>query len=165
MRFVFRPLIFAMLLFSPFSWADDPRAAPTDHKEFSPNHQYFLISKVQEKRTQIFQTSKPHTVLWSISAYIQLASLSNDGRHVAASYEGGNILDLDVRPADPLITFYNATGETHVVTVNDVLPGVRSLPHSTSGRPWGRVLGFQPSGRLLVILRSEKRLELDPERH
>ena len=163
---VFRVSLLTALLFtSSFLAADDPRQAPMNIKQFSPNHQYFLISKVKEKRTQVFRSDKPSTVLWQIQAYIQIADLSNDGRHVAASYEGGNILENDVRPSDPLITFYNATGSKRVVTVGEVVGDLGKLRRSTSGLPWGRVIGFQPTGRLMVVLDNGKSLTLDPESH
>lgn len=163
---VFRVSLLLTLLFtSSFLTADDPRQAPMDVKQFSPNHQYFLISKVKEKCTKIFRSNKPSTVLWQIPLYIQIADISNDGRHVAASYAGGNILESNVRPSDPLITFYNAAGLKRIVTVGEVVGDLGKLQRSTSGLPWGRVIGFQPTGRLMVILDNGKSLTLDPESH
>jgi hypothetical protein len=158
-------LLIALLFTSSFLAAGAPRQAPMDVKQFSPDHQYFLISKVKEKCTQIFRSDKPSTVLWQIPVYIQIADISNDGRHVAASYEGGNILENDVRPSDPLITFYDATGSRRVVTVGEVVGDPGKLRRSTSGLPWGRVIGFQPTGRLMVVLDSGRSLTLDPESH
>jgi hypothetical protein len=158
-------LLTALLFTSSFLAADSPRQAPKDLKEFSPNHQFFLISKVKEKRTQVFRTDKPSTVLWEIPVYIQIPDLSNDGRHIAASYEGGNILENDVRPSDPLIIFYNATGSKRVVTVGEVVGDLGQLRRSTSGLPWGRVIGFQPTGRLMIVLDNGKSLNLDPDSH
>lgn len=164
MASIFRFAAFAApLLLCAAIRADDPRVAPADHKEFSPNRQYFLFSSVKDKRTKIFRASKPTAVLWEIPAYLEIADLANDGKHVAASYEGGNILDDNVRASDPLVTFYSSAGAKRVVTVGEVVPQFASLPRSSSGRPWGRVVGFQPTGRLLIILNSGKTVTLDPE--
>jgi hypothetical protein len=152
-------LFFAGSLFA----GDSPRQAPQDIKEFSPNHHFFLISKVKEKRTQVFGANQASTVLWEVPVYLQIADLSDDGRHIAASYAGGNILENNVRPSDPLITFFNASGSKRIVTVVEVAGDIGKLRRSDSGFPWGRVLGFQPTGRLLVILDSGKTLTLDPD--
>ena len=114
---------------------------------------------------QVFHSDKPLSVLWQIPVYIQIANLSNDGRHVAASYEGGNILDNNIRPSDPLITFYNATGPRRVVTVGEVVGDLGKLRRPTSGISWGRVIDFQPTGRLMIVLDDGKPLFLDPESH
>lgn len=150
---------------SSFLAADDPRQAPMDAKQYSSNHQFFLVSKVKERRTQIFRSDKPSAALWQIPVYIQIPDLSNDGRHVAASYEGGNILENDVRPSDPLITFYNASGARRIVTVGEVVGDLSKLRRSTSGLPWGRVIGFQPTGRLMIVLDSGRSITLDPDSH
>lgn len=120
---------------------------------------------MREKRTQIFRSDKPSTVLWQIPVCIPIADISNNGCHVAASYEGGNILENDVRPSDPLITFYDATGSGRVVTVSEVVGDPGELQRSLSGISWGRVLGFQPTGRLMVVLDNGRSLTLDPGSH
>lgn len=66
--------------------AADPRMMPVDHKDFSPNHAFFLEARVKEKRTRVFHAGKEPRLLWEIPAYLQIADLSNDGKHVASSY-------------------------------------------------------------------------------
>lgn len=158
-------LLTALVMTTSFLAADDPRQAPTDVKQYSPNHQFFLVSKVKERRTQIFRAGKSSAVLWQIPVYIRIPDLSDDGHHVAASYEGGNILENNVRPSDPLITFYNASGTRRIVTVGEVVGDLSKLRKSTSGLPWGRVIGFQPTGRLMIALDSGKLVTLDPDSH
>jgi hypothetical protein len=159
------PLLAALVMASSFLAADDPRQAPMDVKQYSPNHQFFLVSKVKEKCTQIFRADKPSAVVWKIPIYIQIPDISNDGRHVAASYEGGNILENNVRPSDPLVTFYNASGSKRIVTVGEVVGDLTKLRKSTSGLPWGRVIGFQSTGRLMIVLDNGKSITLDPDSH
>lgn len=155
---------FALLMIVPTRlYAASPPVAPADHTEYSPNHHFFLISSVKEKRTRIFGASDPAAVLWEIPLYLQNADLANDGLHVAASYDGGNIFDEKIRPSDTLITFYSATGRKRVVTVGEVVPDLISLPRSSEGRPWGRVVGFQASGDLLILLNNGRAITLAPE--
>jgi hypothetical protein len=90
-------LMTALFFIGSFLAADDPRQAAKDLKEFSPNHHFFLTSKMKENRTQVYRTDKPLIVLWEVPTYIQIPDLSDDGRHIAASYEGGNILEDNVR--------------------------------------------------------------------
>ena len=154
----------ALLMIVPTRlYAASPPVAPADHTEYSPNHRFFLISSVKEKRTRIFRTSDPAAVLWEIPFYLQNADLANDGRYVAASYDGGNIFEEKVRPSDTLITFYSATGRKRVVTVGEVVPDLISLPRSSEGRPWGRVVGFQASENLLILLNDGRAITLAPE--
>ncbi len=155
-------IVVACVLACPAARADDPRVLPADHKEFSPNHAFFLEAKVKEKRTRVFHSGKVPRLLWEVPAYLEIADLSNDGKHLASSYAGGNILDPGVRPNDALVTFYNADGTSRAVSVAAVLPNFAQLPRSTSGQPWGRVIGFQPSGQLLVYLNDGRKLLLDP---
>ena len=153
----------SFMILSVMLHAAGPGIAPADHTEYSPNHRFFLISSVKEKRTRIFQVNDPSVMLWEIPLYLQNADLANDGRHVAASYEGGNILDENVRASDVLVTFYSATGRKRIVTVGEIVPDLVSLPRSSDGRPWGRVMGFQASGDLLILLNNGRAITLAPE--
>ncbi|NUQ29261.1 MAG: hypothetical protein HOQ35_12200 [Acidobacteriaceae bacterium] len=154
----------ALLMIVPtMLYAASPPVVPADHTEYSPDHRFFLISSVKEKRTRIFRASDPAAVLWEIPLYLENADLANDGRYVAASYDGGNIFDEKIRPSDTLITFYSAAGRKRVVTVGEVVPDLTSLPRSSEGRPWGRVVGFQASGNLLILLNDGRAITLAPE--
>ena len=135
----------ALFFTSSFLAADDPRSAPKDLKEFSPNHHFFLTSKIKENRTQVFLTNKPLAVLWEVPTYIQIPDLSDDGRHIAASYEGGNILDNNVHSSDTLITFYNSSGFRRIVTVGEVVGMWKSCdgPHPVSRGDESSVSGLQ----------------------
>ncbi len=144
------------------AFANDPRVAPADHKEWSPNHAFFLEANVKEKRTRVFRAGKVQQMLWEIPAYLEIADLSNDGKHVASSYAGGNILDPGVRGTDTLVTFYNADGTARAIPVADILPDFAHLPHSTAGQPWGRVMGFQSTGQLLILRNDGRHVLLDP---
>ena len=116
------PLLTMCMVAYLSAFANDPRVAPADHKEWSPNHAFFLEAKMKEKRTRVFRAGRFPQMLWEIPAYLQIADLSNDGKHVAFSYAGGNILDPGVRAVDTLVTFYSADGTSRAVSVADILP-------------------------------------------
>jgi hypothetical protein len=156
-------LLAALLLCGLPLCADSPRVARQDRKQFSSNHRFFLISKLKESRTQVFRTDRPASILWEVPIYMSVSELSNDGRHIADIYEGGNILGDDIRPSDPLITFYNASGTRRIVTLGEIVPERKALRRATSGNVWEDFLGFQSTGQFMIVLNDGKTLVLNPE--
>jgi hypothetical protein len=59
----------SLMIVSTMLRAAGPGIAPADHTEYSPNHRFFLISSVKEKRTGIFGASGPSVMLWHPGTY------------------------------------------------------------------------------------------------
>ncbi len=131
--------------------ADSPRVAPADRKQFSSNRHFYLLSKLKQQRTEVFKAAQSKTLLWSVPKYLSLPILSDDGQCIASVYDGGNILDENVRPSDPLITFYSASGQHDTVAVGDVVKDIHQLRKTSSGWAWGSAVGFQKSGFVVVL--------------
>jgi hypothetical protein len=143
---------------------DDPLPTPADRKVFSPDHRFYFNTRVRENRTDVFAAGKPAAPLWTLPMYLDEAFLSNDGRHIAAEYPGGNILDASVKPSDTLFTFYSPGALPRLVSVGSVVGDLQKLPRTSSGYGWGNAVGFDRDGWFVVMLSDRRTVRLDPNR-
>ena len=68
------------------------------------------------------------------------------------------LIPLDTKLADPLLTFMNREAIVRVVSVGDLFASLSSLRRTASHYHWGRVIGVSARDQLIVQLVSGKRV-------
>jgi hypothetical protein len=100
--------------------------------------------------------------LWSMPGWFREASLSNDGQYLVAGYDGGNLLPLDVRKDQVMLSFFDRGRLIRQVRLNDLVPDVSKLTRTVSHYHWGRFHGLNSEGHLVVELADKQWVLFDP---
>jgi len=131
------------------SWADSPSPAPRDKKVYSANKQFFVLTEVTPKRTQVFSSSEARPI-WGIPGYHPVLFLSNNG-YLVVGYPGGNLLSQDAKPQDEILAFYSSGKLIRSVKIQDLFADMSVLPKTVSHLSWAIGYGFDNQNRFYVI--------------
>ena len=92
---------------------------------------------------------------WNYNAY-----LSDDGEYLTVGYYGNNLLDLDVTPETPMLTFYRRGVVVRSVPLKELLE-VKNLRRTVSHFAWGVYSGYVETHRFAVETVEDRDLVFD----
>ncbi|WP_411825565.1 hypothetical protein [Luteolibacter sp. AS25] len=91
-----------------------------------------------------------------------MAFLCDDGRHFITAYGGLNLLPLNYKGSDVLLTFWKDGELVRTVTVDELIPDKKVLQRTVSHYSWGYISGVTKTGLLEVILEDDRKHYFDP---
>jgi hypothetical protein len=138
------------LLWCTLMLADSPRETPSNKKIFSPNGKFFALLDAAHKTTTVYRAGRPGGKLWEMPGWHAATFLANDGDHLVIGYEGINLLELDTKADEPMITLYNRAKKVCTVQLDQLIKDRSKLMRTDSHVVWGDYLGFNRQGDFLV---------------
>jgi hypothetical protein len=137
--------------------ADAPLRPPAKYKVCSPNGAVCAVADPATQSVSVF--ARGATVpTWSLNSWHRQIFLANDGDHLIIGPSGLELIPLDTKLADPLLTFMNRKAIVRVVSVGDLFTNLSSLRRTASHYDWGRVVGVSARNQLVVQLVNGKRV-------
>ena len=156
-------LVAFVALMPSLSVADSPPEAPGKQKVFSANKVFFVLSDPKTQATVGFKKTalaKP-LELWRMQGYFPVISISDDGRHCVAVYAGGNLLNLDHRADETMLSFYDRGQLIHHVRLDEIVKEPDQLRRTASHYLWANSFGFVTPHRFHVGMPDGKTLVFD----
>lgn len=145
--------------------ADAPILIDEDRID-SANRLFFAIPGPDEKTTRVFRRSKagPSMQLWSMPTWSVMGYLSDDGNYLVRVYPGVNILALDYKPDDVMVSIRRRGELVRDVHLKDLIRDLRALGRrSESGYPWGEYQGFVEPHRFALSTVEHRTIVFDVE--
>ena len=145
--------------------ADSPILVDEDRID-SRNHVYFAVPAPDRKSTLVFRRSKtgPSEQQWSMSTWSVMGYLSDDGNYLVTVYPGVNILALDYKPDDVMMSIRRRGELVRDVHLKELIRDFRALgPRSESGYPWGEYEGFVGPRHFALTTIEHRRVVFDVE--
>ena len=103
---------------------------------------YELTGDLEDPRTKL---------MYTVPGWHRAAHISPTGEYFVTGYPGLNLLPLDVKPSDIVVTIWKR-GEVHkTVSIGEVLKSMDSLNRTVSHYNWG---GIDRVGHTVVLVRT-----------
>jgi hypothetical protein len=99
--------------------------------------------------------------LWSMPGWFRIAFLSNDGEYLAAGYDGSNLLPLNYRKDEVMLSFYDRGKLIRQVRLNEMVLDFSKLERTGASYQWGAYLGLNQDDHLTVALVDKRWLLFD----
>lgn len=90
--------------------------------------------------------------LWSMPGWFRVASLSNDGEYLVTGFDGVNLLPLDFKKDQVMLSFYDRGKLIRHVRLNEMIADVSKLTKTVSHYQWGQYLGLNAEDHYVVEL-------------
>ena len=148
-----------LTLLAPFSrvWADAPLPPPAKYTVCSPNQAFCAVADpaTQSVAVSARGAAKPN---WSLSSWHRQVFLGNDGDHMVIGPPGLNLISLEAKASDPILTFMNRNAVVRVIQVGELFPKMSSLRRTASHYAWGNVVGISQNDQFIVQLVDGRRV-------
>ena len=116
-------IAFNALQFSHSTRADSPLPAPSNRRITSSNGKFVAWLDWKAQKTTVYSVQKSKkTKLWQMNGWHPNAYLADNGRNFIAFYPGANLLNLDYKPSDVMMTFYDRGKRLRQVRLNEIVP-------------------------------------------
>jgi len=130
-------------------------SAPKIKEISSPNNEFFAAVSPDRKITTVYKIYRQGNIgrwekFWSMNGCFQVAWLSNDGKYLVAGYEGLNFLPLDYAKDQVMLSFFECGELKSEVRLNQLITDFSRLQKTESGYHWGKYLGLNAAGYLVV---------------
>lgn len=90
--------------------------------------------------------------LWSMDGWFRVAYVSNDGEYLVTGYDGVNLLPLNYKRNQVMISFYDRGKLIRQVRLNEMISDFSKLEKVASHYRWGECLGLNSEDHLTVEL-------------
>ena len=137
--------------------ADAPLPPPAVVTACSPDQRFCATADPQRNVVALFSRGS-RTALWSLPGWHRYFFVANGGEHIIVGPDGLNLLPLNTKLSDPLLTFFRREATVRVVSVGALFPALSSLKRTVSHYYWGFIVGVSPKNQLLVQLAGGKRI-------
>lgn len=144
--------------------ADQPPAMPEKKKVYSQNRKFYASMDYKLDRTTVYRNLQPPDnpeMIWGMPGWFEVASLSNDGDTLVVGYPGNNLLDLNYRNHDVMLTIYRRGHEIAEFTLEDLIQDSGKLIPTASHYQWGTYLGFDEDGLYRVQTIEDRIVKFD----
>lgn len=91
-------------------------------------------------------------MLWSMSGWFRVAALSNDGEYLVTGYDGVNLLPLDYKEDQIMLSFYDRGRLLRHVRLNELFTDFSKLVRTVSHYHWGEYLGLNENDHYVLEL-------------
>jgi hypothetical protein len=150
-------LLLLLLVASGLALADAPLRPPAKYTVCCPNEAFCAVADPTTQSVSVF--ARGATVpSWSLNSWHRQIFLANDGEHLIIGPSGLELIPLDTKLADPLLTFMNRKAIVRVVSVGDLFASLSSLRRTASHYECCRVVGVSARDQLVVQLVNGKRV-------
>lgn len=122
--------------------ADAPLPPPEAIEQCSANGAHCATADPVANRIDVYRKGTPGTPLWSVPGWARVFHVSDSGRHLVTCFGGVNLLPLDYKRDEPMLTFYDRGRLVRSVTLAELVPDLTKLRRTVSHYEWGRCVGF-----------------------
>jgi hypothetical protein len=129
--------------------ADTPLPPPADYWISSQNNKFKAFFDVKNKTTLVYRIEKikrkeKKEKIWQMEGWFRNTFLSNDGKNLVVAYNGANLLELDYKIDEVMISFYNEGNLLNQIRLNQLIenPLPEKLERTTSHFKWVSTYGI-----------------------
>ena len=148
--------------------ADEPLPPPADYLILSQNKKFKAFFSVENKTTTVYEIQKIKrreklSKIWEMPGWFRNTFLSNDGDNLVVAYDGANLLELDYKPEQVMISFYSRGQLLNEVRLNQLIenPVPEKLVKTVSHYQWVSTYGLNSGQVFEVNTISKKRFLFD----
>ena len=141
--------------------ADSPLTPASIQTTTSANKRFEVVSH-PTKGTKCVEISSSKE-LWNLPGWYRRSFICDDGRHFITAYPGLNLLSVDYKGSDVMLTFWDSGKIIKTVTVDDLIPNKKILQRTVSHYSWGSVSGINEAGLLEVTLVDGSKILYQPK--
>ena len=157
-------LLASALIVSNVVRADSPLPAPANHTVLSHNGKFQAEFDWKAKKTTVYarKNATRQAKVWQMNGWHLNAFLADNGRNLVVFYAGANLLNLDYRPDDVMIKFYDRGKLLRQVRLNQIIanPTPDKFRRTVSHYSWLESYGTDGDKFILNTLQ-KKRLVFD----
>jgi hypothetical protein len=142
-------LVISVLCLTVKIKADTPLSPPTDYWISSQNNKFKAFFDVKNKTTSVYKIEKikrkeKKEKIWQMEGWFRNVFLSNDGKNLVVAYNGANLLELDYKIDEVMISFYNEGSLLSQIRLNQLIenPLPEKLERTTSHFKWVTTYGI-----------------------
>ncbi len=139
--------------------ADSPLPLIVDRIDCSNSGLVCAHTDAGALRTELYRDG---SLLWWVPGVYRDLHVADDGLHLVAGYDGLNLLQPDYGPDTTMLTFWRQGSLLREVPLKELIVDLGSLPATVSHYLWGRVLGIDGQGRLVVQTIEKRWIAFDP---
>jgi hypothetical protein len=156
-------LFFTAILLSPPGYADAPLAPPTRQTIWSLNRHFFAIMDPGKQITTIYRAGPNGQAdkIWSMYGWFRVASLSDDGNHLVAGYDGINLLPVVYDRQQVMLYFFERGELINHITLDRLIRDFSKLRRTVSHYSWGIYLGIDQDGYYVIQTDEGRKIRFD----
>jgi hypothetical protein len=154
LRAVWAALALSTAFYDAPSFADAP-LPPAEIKTVCSRNGFFCaVMEPDTKLTTVYRrrAGGVNETLWSMAGWYRVAFLSNDGEYLVTGYDGVNLLPLDYKKDEVMLSFYDRGKLIRHVRLNEMISDFSKLEKTVSHYQWGHYLGLNQDDHLTVEL-------------
>jgi hypothetical protein len=141
--------------------ADGKLPEPARHEVRSPNGA-FAAEIDPQMGVRVFDLrGKARVLRWRMRGWFRVAALADDGDHLVTGYFGQDLLDLDHKPDEVMLTFWERGKVIAEVRLDQLVRDRSKLERTASHYFWGSFLGLDAKGCYRVQTVEKKQLGFD----
>lgn len=147
--------------------ADEPLEKPADKTIFSANRKFCVEMKLKDKKTTAYAISNQgkkqiRNKIWEMDGWYYNAALANDGEHLIIGYDKRNLLDLNYKPDQVMLSFYQNGKLFQTVRLNQLIENFSNLPRTASHYAWLKMFGFNENNLYSLTTFENREFLFDP---
>jgi hypothetical protein len=109
---------------------------------------------------RVARGKKPEPI-WTMPGWYSVAWLSDDGDYLVTGYPGNNLLELDHKPNEVMLSFYRRGVAVGTIRLDAILENQARMRKSVSHYGWGHFLGFVAPHQFAVTTIEDRELVYD----
>lgn len=142
-------------------YGDSPLPPPATYTVWSQNKQYCAEVDHIQKRIMVYRfVNNKKEFLWRINGWFHWVSLSNNGEYLAIPFKGYNLLPLNYKKYQIMLTLYKKGKITRTVKLYELIDDFSTLKRTVSHYSWGNYNGFTDKSFLFKTV-NNKNFSLD----
>jgi hypothetical protein len=129
--------------------ADTPLPPPADYWISSQNNKFKAFFDVKNKTTSVYKVEKikrkeKKEKIWQMEGWFRNTFLSNDGKNLVVAYNGANLLELDYKIDEVMVSFYDEGSLLNQIRLNQLIesPSPEKLERTESHFKWVTTYGI-----------------------
>lgn len=133
---------------------------------YSPNKRFYAFADLDKKNTSIYEVIMRENIgrrkkFWAMDGCFEMLGLLNDGKHLVLGYRGTNMIPIDYKKDQVMLSFINRGNLINRIRLNQLITDFSKLQKINSGYYWGRYLGLNSAGYYVIQSVEGKRMLFD----